>query len=89
MVLNADENKLFISTAASVLLDYLFLTNIASTESKRPGPADHSVKHVNLPSRPSYTCRKRVKPSYPDSVTYDRGVYTIVLYLQHSVEMSL
>ncbi|WAR25068.1 hypothetical protein MAR_010772 [Mya arenaria] len=37
-----------------------------------PGPADYHVQHVNLRKNPHFTCRRRVKTSYPDSVTYDR-----------------
>ncbi|XP_053377786.1 uncharacterized protein LOC128547922 [Mercenaria mercenaria] len=42
-------------------------------DSTQPGPADYNVKHVNLKKNPSYTCRQRVKPSYPNAGTYDEA----------------
>ncbi|XP_052284361.1 sperm-tail PG-rich repeat-containing protein 2-like isoform X2 [Dreissena polymorpha] len=39
-------------------------------EPPTPGPAYYYVKHVNLMKNPEFTCRQRVKASYPDSVTY-------------------
>lgn len=50
---------------------YLFFLYIS--EVKKPGPADYSVTNTNLKQSPKYTCRSKVKTSYPDSVTYDKG----------------
>ena len=49
------------------------------TEPSMPGPADYKVKHVNLKKSPQYTCRQRTKHTFPDSVTYAKCTYPLLM----------